>query len=186
MAVSDLPITPLHYPIAKIIHLLGSKVSLSLPALFVGSMIPDLEVPFMFFLSKDWVQDRMVLHSLIGGLSLGTLIAVGLTVFLYPRVVSLFLPFDKNRAKEQCRFSLTLVLCCSIGVLSHVLLDVANHTYNPLFWPFVSLFETPSPIVAFLGGRDVASIIVHGSMLVLGAVLLYRGRSDFWNKALVG
>lgn len=182
----DLPITPLHYPIAKMIHLLGSKVSLSLPALFVGSMIPDLEVPFMYSLSGVWEQDRLVLHSFIGGLTLGTLIAVALTVFLYPRVVSLFFPIDKNRVKEQCRFSLTLVLCCSIGVLSHVLLDVANHTYNPLFWPFVPLFETTSPIVAFLGGRDVASSIVHGSLLVLGGVLLYRGRGDFWNKALVG
>jgi len=184
--VLDLPITPLHYPIAKMIHLFGSKVSLSLPALFVGSMIPDLEVPFMYYLSGEWVQDRLVLHSLIGGLTFGTLIGVALTVFLYPRVVSAFFPIDKNRAKEQCRFSLTLVLCCAIGVLSHVLLDVANHTYNPLFWPFVPLFQTSSPIVAFLGGKDAASIVVHGSMLVLGAVLLYRGRSDFWNKALVG
>ena len=182
----DLPITPLHYPIAKILHLLGSKVSLSLPALFVGSMIPDLEVPFMYFLSRDWVQDRLVLHSLIGGLTLGTLIAVAFTVILYPRVVSAFFPIDKNRAKEQCRLSLTIVICCAIGVFSHVLLDVTNHTYNPLFWPFVPLFDTPSSIVAFLGGRDSASIVVHGSMLVLGAVLLYRGRGDFWNKALLG
>jgi membrane-bound metal-dependent hydrolase YbcI (DUF457 family) len=180
------PITPLHYPIAKIIHMLGSKVSLSLPALFVGSMVPDLEVPFMYFLSGAWVQDRLVLHSFIGGLTLGTLIAIILTVFLYPRVVSAFFPIDKNRVKQQCRLSLTLVLCCAIGVFSHVLLDVTNHTYNPLFWPFVPLFETPSPIVAFLGGRDTASIVVHGSMLVLGAVLLYKERGDFWNKALLG
>ena len=181
-----LPITPLHYPIAKIIHLLGSKVNLSLPALFVGSMIPDLEVPFLYFLSGVWVQDRLVLHSLIGGLSFGTLITVALTVLVYPRVVTAFFPVDKKRVKEQCRFSVTHVLCCAIGVLSHVLLDVTNHTYNPLFWPFVPLFETPSPIAAFLGGKDTASIIVHVSLLVLGAALLYKGRDDFWNKALVG
>jgi membrane-bound metal-dependent hydrolase YbcI (DUF457 family) len=78
------------------------------------------------------------------------------------------------------------VSCAAIGVLSHVLLDVTNHTYNPLFWPFVPLFETPSPIAAFLGGKDTASIIVHGSLLVLTAALLYKGRDDFWNKALVG
>jgi membrane-bound metal-dependent hydrolase YbcI (DUF457 family) len=127
-----------------------------------------------------------VLHSLIGGLTLGTLIAIILTIFLYPRVVSVFFPIEKNRVKQQCRLSLTLVSCCAIGVLSHVLLDVTNHTYNPLFWPFVPLFETPSPIVAFLGGKDTASIILHVSLLVLGAALLYKGRDDFWNKAIVG
>jgi len=184
-----LPVTPLHYPIAKIIHQFGGKASLSLPALIVGSMVPDLEVPFVYFLSGTWDQDRMVLHSLIGGLTLGTLIAVALTVLLYPRVMRVIFPLNKERVKEKCRFSLALVFSCFIGVLSHVLLDVANHTYNHLFWPFLSLFETPSPIVPLLGGGATASLIIHGSMIILSlaiiVIIFVRSREALWNKLFV-
>jgi membrane-bound metal-dependent hydrolase YbcI (DUF457 family) len=183
--VSSLPVTPLHYPLAKIIHIISGKASLSLPALFVGAMVPDLEVPFLYFLSGAWEQDRLVLHSFLGGLTIGTLLAVALTVFLYPTLVSAVFPVDKTLVKQKCRFSKLLVVSCLFGVLSHVLLDVANHIYNPIFWPFLSLMQTPSPVVVFLGGKEMASIIVHGSMLVIVAILLFKERGD-WNKALVG
>jgi membrane-bound metal-dependent hydrolase YbcI (DUF457 family) len=181
-----LPITPLHYPIAKIIHLLDGKVSLSLPALIVGSFVPDLEVPFVYFLSGTWSQDRMVLHSLIGGLTLGTLIAVAFTVLVYPRLIGAILPIDKKRVKEKCSFSLMLVFSGLLGVLSHVLLDVFNHAYNPLFWPFLSLFQAPSPIVPLLGGPGMASTIVEGIMLLLFVLLAVKNRSNFWERLFVG
>ncbi len=132
-----MPVTPLHYPLALILHKLDLKISLSLPALIVGSMVSDLEVPFIWLWTGTWTQDRLVLHSLIGGLTLGTLITVALTVFFYPRVVSRIFSINKESVKENCRLSLALVFSGLIGVLSHVLLDVANHAYNPLFWPFV-------------------------------------------------
>jgi membrane-bound metal-dependent hydrolase YbcI (DUF457 family) len=149
-------------------------------------MVPDLEVPFVYFMSGTWDQDRMVLHSLLGGLTLGTLLAVALTVFLYPRVMGAFLPINKDRVREKCRFSSMLAFSCFLGVLSHILLDVANHAYNPLFWPYLSLFQTPSPIVFLLGGKEMASIIVHSSMIVLCVAIFVKSRGDFWNKVLVG
>jgi len=180
----QLPVTPLHYPIAKIIHRLGGKIKLTLPALIVGSMVPDLEVPFVFLWTGT--QDRLVLHSLIGGLTFGTLITVALTVLLYPVVISKVFPIDKMRVKANCRFSFSLVLSASIGVLSHVLLDVANHSYNPLFWPLYSTLQTPSPIVPLLGGELLASFIVHVLMIILIIALLMSDRKNFWNKTFVG
>ncbi len=100
-----MPVTPLHYPIAKIINKLDAKASLSLPALIVGAITPDFEVPFVYYLSRNWMQDRMVLHSLIGGLTLGTLIAVAITVLLYTPVVGAIVPINKQRLKERCHIS---------------------------------------------------------------------------------
>ena len=126
-----------------------------------------------------------MLHSLIGGLTLGTLIAVALTVLVYPRVASAVFPIDRVKVKEKCRLTLGLGVSCLIGCLSHVLLDVANHSFNPIFWPFLSLYQTPSPIVPLLGGQTLASIIVHGAMVVLFVGLFMRVRSNFWEHVLV-
>jgi membrane-bound metal-dependent hydrolase YbcI (DUF457 family) len=181
--VKDLPITPFHYPIAKIIHKLDRKVSLSLPALIVGSIVPDLEVPFVFLLTGT--QDRLVLHSLIGAMTLGVIIAVALTVLVYPRLTSVIFPINRVKVDEKCNFSQTVAFSCLIGVLSHVLLDVANHSHNPILWPFLSLYQTPSPIVPFLGGEAMASLIVHGAMVVLFVGLFINNRVNFWEHLLV-
>jgi membrane-bound metal-dependent hydrolase YbcI (DUF457 family) len=184
--VPSVPVTPLHYPIAKIINKLDKTARLSLPALIVGSMVPDLEVPFVYFLSGTWMQDRMVLHSLIGGLTIGTVITIIITVLAYPRVISAFFPNKKERVKKKCSLTRGLFFSSLIGVLSHVLLDVANHAYNPLFWPFISLDQTPSPIVPFLGGSSMASLIIGGIMLLLFIPILIDAKSNFWERLLVG
>ena len=165
-------------------HKLDGKVSLSLPALIVGSMVPDLEVPFVYLLTGT--QDRLVLHSLIGGMILGTIIALALTVLFYPRVASAIFPIDKVKVTEKCVFSSTVAFSCLLGVLSHVLLDVANHTYNPLFWPFLSMDQTLSPIAPLLGGDLTASLITHGAMAVLFVGLFINKRDNFWEHLLVG
>jgi membrane-bound metal-dependent hydrolase YbcI (DUF457 family) len=183
--VNVLPLTPLHYPLAYLIYKLG-KQKLSLPALIVGSMLPDLEIPVMFLLLGPQAANRMVLHSLLGGVTIGTIIGLAITVIVYPRFTSAIFPISKLKVKEKCRFSLGLAISCIIGVLSHVLLDVTNHSYNPIFWPFLSLYQTPSPIVPLLGGLDMASLIVHGSMIALFIALFYDKRENFWEHLLVG
>jgi membrane-bound metal-dependent hydrolase YbcI (DUF457 family) len=147
-------------------------------------MVPDLEVPFIWVLTGT--GDHMVLHSLIGGLTLGTFIAVAITVLLYPPIIGAVFPVNKAKLKEKCVFSAALVGSCAIGVLSHVLLDVMNHAYNPVFWPFLSLYQTPSPIVPLLGGALTASLIMHGAMLVLIAIIFVVNRRGLWDKILVG
>ena len=148
-------------------------------------MLPDLEIPFMVLLFGTNVPTHLVLHSIIGSLTFGTAIATAITVFIYPKVTSAIFPVDKPKVKEKCRFSLTLVFSCAIGCLSQALLDVTNHAYNPVFWPFLTSTETPSPIVLLLGGEATASLLVHALMIVLFIGLFARKRENFWQHALV-
>ena len=179
-----MPITPFHHPVAYVIYRIGGK--LVLPAVIVGSMTPDLEIPFMVLLFGINTQTHLMLHSILGSLTIGTAIAVAITVFIYPKVIGAIFPVDKRKVKEKCRFSLILVFSCAIGCLSHVLLDVVNHAYNPLFWPFLSAAETPSPIVPLLGGTQTASLLTHSLMIILFISLYALNRENFWENVLVG
>ena len=179
-----MPITPFHYPVAYVLSKLGGN--LSLPALIVGSMVPDLEIPFMVLLFGPTVPTHLLLHSLLGALTLGTAIAIAITVLIYPKLTSAIFPVNKLKVKEKCRFSLWLIGSCALGCLSHVLLDIANHAYNPVFWPFLSPNETPSPIVTALDGAGNASLLIHALMVVLFVAVFVNKRENFWEQALVG
>jgi len=178
-----LPVTPFHYPVAYVLYKL--RANFSLPGLIVGSMLPDIEVPFIFLWSGTEAFDRLVLHSLLGAMTAGTLISIAVTVWVYPRLTSAVFPIDKLKVKEKCTFSLGLAVSCVLGVLSHVLLDITNHPYNPLFWPFLALNETPSPIVPILGGEATASLMIHALMVVLFIGLFANKRKNFWEQLLV-
>jgi membrane-bound metal-dependent hydrolase YbcI (DUF457 family) len=181
---SRLPVTPFHYPVAYVIYKLGRK--LSLPGLVVGSMLPDLEIPFIILLLGTRVPNRLVLHSLLGAVTVGTIFAVAITVWIYPTLTSTIFPINKLKVKEKCHFSIGLAISCLLGVLSHVMLDVTNHAYNPVFWPFLTINETPSPITPFLGGAATASLIVHALMAILFVSLFIKKRENFWEHVLVG
>jgi membrane-bound metal-dependent hydrolase YbcI (DUF457 family) len=178
-----MPITPFHIPIANLIAKLDKKTSLSLPALIVGSMTPDLEIPVLAALTSG-ATDRLVLHSLIGGLTLGTTIAVALTILLYAPIANAIFPISKPKVKAKCTLSRALIVSCFAGCLSHVLLDITNHAFNPVFWPIQT--ATPSPIVPLLGGEVAASLITHGLMVALFVGLFFNKRQNFWENVLVG
>jgi membrane-bound metal-dependent hydrolase YbcI (DUF457 family) len=179
-----LPVTPFHYPLAYIAHKLGKN--LSLPGLVVGSMLPDLEIPVMLLLFGPEVPNRMVLHSLLGAATVGTLVATAITAWIYPSVTSRVFLINKREVKQRCTLTASLVLSCLIGVLSHVLLDVTNHDYNPVFWPFLTLNETASPITPLFGGALPASIVIHSFMALLFAAFFLQKRENFWEHVLVG
>ena len=153
-----------------------------MPALIVGAFVPDLEVPFVWLLTGT--QDRLILHSLIGSLALGTTIAVGLTVLAYPWVSSRIFHIDKGKVKEKCSLSFAVIFSCLLGVLSHVFLDATNHLYNPLWWPLPTLYA--SPVVLLLGGEVTASIVIHATMAVLFVGLFFNSRGNFWERLLLG
>jgi len=71
--IVHLPFTPFHHPLAYALHRLESE--LSLPELVVGSMVPDLEIPIIFLVFGTQVPNRMVLHSVLGAATAGTLLA---------------------------------------------------------------------------------------------------------------
>ncbi|MCW4046796.1 MAG: metal-dependent hydrolase [Candidatus Bathyarchaeota archaeon] len=126
-----------------------------------------------------------MLHSLLGALSLGTALAIAITVLIYPKLTSAVFPVDKLKVKEKCRFSHSLAFSCAIGCLFHVLLDVTNHAYNPVFWPFLALNQTPSPIVPILGGVETASLLVHALLAFLFVGLFANKCRNFWHRLLV-
>ena len=179
-----MPITPFHHPVAYIIYKLGGK--LSLPAVIVGSMVPDLEILFMVLLFGTNTPTHLLLHSILGSLTVGTAIAVAVTVLIYPKLAGAIFPINKLKVKQKCKFSLTLVFSSAMGCLSHVLLDVTNHASNPVFWPFLTSAETPSPIVPLLGGVQTASLLVHSLMAALFVGFYALKHENFWENVLVG
>lgn len=178
-----MPVTPLHHPIAYFISKLHKR--LSLPGLIVGSMLPDLEVPFIVLLYGTEVPHRMVLHSLLGSATLGTLLGVIVTVMIYPVLVSRLFHVDKKKVENKCKLSIALVFSVVVGNLSHVLLDITNHPYNPVFWPFLPVTATPSPIY-FALGAPLGSYWMQAIMAAVLGVLIVVKRKNLFEALLVG
>lgn len=181
-----MPLTPLHYPIAYIQHRLEKR--LNFPALIVGNFFPDLSIPVFYFLASSRTYGRFTMHSLFGAVTFGTPLAVGFTVLIYPRLISYLFRFNENKVREKCKLSSTLVFSCLLGNISHALLDVTNHEYNPLFWPFLPADASFNPICPLLGGYDIASIIVSSITLIPLTAVVIRAyfRRDFLWYLLVG
>ena len=76
----------------------------SLPALLVGGMIPDVEILIIYYLS-DGAIDRLLFHSVLGAITIGTLFSAIIVIFIYPSFVSFFFRIDKNNIqKKMCFF----------------------------------------------------------------------------------
>lgn len=156
---------------------------LSLPGLIVGSMFPDLEIPIIILLFGTRIPgNRLVLHSLLGAATVGTMFSMAFTVLIYPLLINGFFKIRKEKVKNKFKPSFVLIFSCFLGNLSHVLLDIVNHPLNPIFWPFQS--PTLSPIVVILGGTDKASMIVSSVLIVLFIVLIVYQRGNL-EKLLV-
>jgi len=182
-----MPVTPLHYCVAYIIN--KAKVGLILPALIVGSFIPDLE-PFISFAAGGVgisVPPRGFMHSLLGAVTLDTFLAVLVTILLYPVLVSWIFKLEKNSVAEKCRFSSMLLLSVLFGVVLHVLIDSTSHEYNPLLYPFVT--ESFDALVLIKNDWFLASAIVQITFFVLLLLILIRefkrGSKEFWRRLLV-
>ena len=177
-----MPLTPFHYPVAYVLHRLDRR--LSLPALAVGSMLPDIEIPLMFLLFGFDYHHSLVLHSLVGAIIFGTMLTVLLTNLAYPYFTSALFRIDRRRVSRKCSMSFHLVLSGFLGVLSHVLLDLVNHAYRPIFWPFSQ--STISVVCLALGGPQDAFLIAHTALLALFAAIVATHRENIREKLLVG
>ncbi|MGQ9719271.1 MAG: DUF4184 family protein [Nitrososphaerales archaeon] len=179
-----MPITPLHYCLAYFFHKI-SKSGLNFPALIVGSMVPDLEVPFILLATKG-ETNRLVLHSVLGSVTLGLLLSIFISVLLYPKFVALAFPRLRGDLRSRCSFSNSLVLSSLIGVLGHVLLDSLHHEYNPLLYPFS--MESFNDFVLF-GDYSLASEVIGLAFMIFGLIIILReinhGREGFWKRLLV-
>lgn len=179
-----MPTTPLHAVFAYVAN--KGLRRLSLPALIVGSMLPDLEIPLLYLVTNGF-YGRLVLHSLFGVATLGTFLSLLLTVFLYPPLVSLVFRVDRKKVEEKCRFSSVLLISCLLGCLSHVLIDSLHHEFNPLLYPFVN--ESFDAFVLF-GNWQLSSFVVQFALFVILLLIFFleirNGVEGFWERVLVG
>ena len=148
-------------------------------------MFPDLEIPFIVLLSETQDLNRMVLHSLLGSATIGTLLALIVTVQVYPTLVSRLFHVDKKRVESRCKLSFVVLFSVFVGNISHVLLDVTNHPYSPVFWPFLPATATPSPIY-FAFGNPLGSLWIQIIMAVLLVGLIVVKRRNLFEELLVG
>ena len=187
-----MPVTPLHYPFAFLIKKTDSR--LSLPALVVGAVIPDIEVPIMWVFFSN-LRDHFILHSLIGALTIGTILAVLITRYLYAPIISTIFNIDREALTQQCRFTYWMGVSCIIGVLSHLILDYPMHWYNPILWPWISSDAIIGPLIlvfmpqytletAYLIARALMTVL----MVALWIAILLRlySKGDIWHRHWIG
>jgi membrane-bound metal-dependent hydrolase YbcI (DUF457 family) len=178
-----MPYTPIHSSIAYLARQFIPK--LSLPALLVSTMAPDLEIPFIY-IATSGQYSRLVLHSFLGAITLATSLSVILVAFAYPPLVSYLFKIDFKTVKDRCRLSWSVVAICFVGSLSHVLIDSLHHKYNPLFYPF-----TYSSYDAFVFMNDwaFASVIIPIAFLSLLVLFvakeIKKGTNNIWKRLLV-
>jgi len=190
-----MPITPLHYPVAWGLSKLDKR--LNLPGLIVGSFIPDIEVPVLFFFFSGVLPDHLVLHSLVGAITIGTIISMIVTIYLYPFLTSSIFRLDRVKIKEACRLSPTLVLSCMLGNVFHIFLDIPMHPFNPVLWPFVDPYNIVGILIqiftiegdtssGFLYARILVNILMITIMGMLLAIILVKNKKDLWEHLLIG
>ena len=174
-----------HSTVAYIIHKLNK--TLILPALIVGSIVPDIDILIYYLTVGSLNMGRELFHSIVGMATYGTLISVVITVFAYPRIVSTVFRLDKEETKQACRFSKTLVVSCLIGGFSHILIDSSCHDYNPLFYPFT---KQSIDVLLFTNDWKLSYAIVEISILIMLLITLIvetrKGIKGFWKRILVG
>jgi hypothetical protein len=178
-----MPYTPIHSSVAYLARQFSPQ--LSLPALLVSTMAPDLEIPFLY-VATSGQYPRLVMHSLLGSVTLGTLLSVILVAFAYPTVISYLFKMDYKTVKDRCRFSWSLVAICFAGSLSHVLIDSLHHGYNPLFYPFTyNSFDS----FVLLNDWALASVIIPLAFLFLlvlfVAIEIRKGTKGIWKRLFV-
>lgn len=181
-------LTPFHYSLAYLFHKAFCK--LSFPAIIVGSILPDLETVLetgLLLTIGGGFQRGFCLHSLLGAVTVGLFVAVVLTVYVYPPVASYVFRIDRETVARKCRFSMSLVVSCLIGIVAHVFVDTLHHEYNPFFFPFShGSFDA----WVLFGDWVQASFVMHVVFVALSLVILfyelYKGIDGFWKRVLVG
>jgi len=181
----------LHYPVAWGLSKLNKR--LNLPGLIVGSIIPDIEVPILILFFNGVFPDHFIMHSLIGALTIGTLISTLVTVLLYPILTSLFFRLDKVKIKDVCKLTPVLVISCMIGSIFHILLDIPMHPFNPVLWPFVDPYSIVGILVIVFAvdgnistGFLIANILTNLIMGIFMVAIVIKSRRNLWEEILVG
>jgi membrane-bound metal-dependent hydrolase YbcI (DUF457 family) len=155
--------------------------SFNVIALSIGAIIPDLECPFLFPFVEDRWHARLVMHSLLGAFTVDLILTVALTLWFVPPFLGWLEPRIENKrlftfARVDLRTHRTgmaaLAGSALLGSVSHVLVDVVHHPFNPLTFPFSRYYDFN---LVLFNDLTVSGVIMQGGMLVLLTLMLW-----FW------
>ena len=164
--MGKIPFSPIHWGLAVLIQAL--LIFLDPVALFVGSVISDLEGICYIFFPNSGCQLHGFLHSFIGAFVLG--IIVGISSFIFHKIIRrIDFKIENPTPFELPRYSLPISLLSALaGTFSHVILDsflyadqelcyiipITNPFLNLVSWEIVYFFC----IVCFI----IGSVILVG------------------------
>jgi len=150
-------------------------------------------VPILIVFFNGIFPDHFIMHSLVGALTIGTIISTLVTVLLYPSLVSFFFRLDKVKVKEVCKLTPALVLSCALGNVFHILLDIPMHPFNPVLWPFVDPYSIVGILVLVFAvdgnislGFLMANILNTVIMGLFMLAIIIKSRRNLWEQILVG
>ncbi|MGY5876403.1 MAG: DUF4184 family protein [Candidatus Thorarchaeota archaeon] len=186
-----MPFTIFHYPLAWGLSRVDKR--LSLPALVVGAVMPDIEVPFLIIFFRGILPDHYILHSLIGSLTIGLILTVIVTRYIYPVVISVIFGVDREALNEACRVNSVMILSCAIGLVSHLLLDYPMHPYSQIFWPFIEARLLVGPLLLFFAqgttirqGFTTAHMFTVAVMVLWWIAIFVVIRKNVWEEHWMG
>ena len=188
-----MPFTLFHYPFGYLASKIDKRLILS--ALLVGSVMPDIEVPILFLFFTGVVPDHLILHSLIGTLTIGLLLTVAVTKFIYPPLIGFLFKIDREKLKEACRVTPRMILSCAFGLMLHIGVDYLHHWFNPLFWPWIDPFLLVGPLVSFFAtlfatdihtGFSIANGFTNITLLIVLFWIIRVNKEDRWNRLWLG
>lgn len=152
-----------------------------------------MEVPILFLFFDVGIDNHFILHSLVGALTIGTIISILATVYVYPVLTSLIFRLDKAKLKEVCRLTPVLVFSCMLGNIFHLLLDLIMHPYSLILWPFVDPYNIVGILVlVFAVGGDLqlgffmANVLTNLVMGLFMVTIVIKNRRNLWEKILIG
>ena len=172
-----MPLTPFHASVPWLAYV-RRPAAFSFWALTLGAMMPDLEVLPLFALSPDIYAARGPMHSLVGALTFDAALTVLAVIVLFPPAIRWFerrwpgsdvFRFAGQDLRSDPRGLLTLYGSAVLGGLTHVLVDLPTHRYNPLLWPWQA---GPLTLVPF--ADELWWDLVTGALWLAFFVLMMR------------
>ncbi|MEM2142553.1 MAG: hypothetical protein QXQ81_04775, partial [Candidatus Thorarchaeota archaeon] len=145
-------------------------------------------------LCGETVAEHLLLHSILGATTIGTILAVLVTTAIDPTQVGRVFNVNDETLKRRCAVGPWLIISCFCGVVSHLVLDYTMHWYNALLWPYVDPYSIVGPLVLLftpLGEPNgvpyfLANLIVSVMMVGWMLLILRRYRGDgLWDRLLI-
>ena len=138
----------------------------------MGAMVPDLEV--LVYQLLGLYPDRLVLHSLIGALSVDiilTVVLVKLLAHAKPEKIGIsgFLP-------AQSWINIFYYFCSDWQLVARACVDSLHHEDNPLLWLIGPTYFTGPLVVAF--GAPLAHSIIAAAAIAIIAFMFKKLLND--------